>query len=71
MEEINYKELDRKAILNYLASQQGDVEVEKVLSDSGADQLRVYTILFELELDGIIKVVRANDLGTPEIVKLV
>jgi len=71
MEEINYKEQDRKAILSYLGIQQGDVEVEKVLSDSGADRLRVYTILFELELEGIIKVVRANDLGTPEIVKLV
>jgi len=71
MEEINYKEQDRKAILSYLGIQQGDVEVEKVLSDSGADRLRVYTTLFELELEGIIKVVRANDLGTPEIVKLV
>lgn len=71
MEGINYKEQDRQAILNYLASQNEDVEVEKVLSESGADQLRVYTLLFELEIEGVIKVVHANDLGTPEIVKLV
>lgn len=71
MEGINYKEQDRQAILNYLASQNEDVEVEKVLSESGADRLRVYTLLFELELEGVIKVVRANDLGTPEIVTLV
>lgn len=70
MEDINYKERDRKAILNYLASQQGDVYVDKVISESGANQLRVYAILYELEMEGVIKVVRSNDLGTPEIVKL-
>lgn len=65
-ENINYKELDRKAILDYLASQDGEILVAKVMTDSGADKLRVYTILFELQLEGLVKVVKASEFGTPE-----
>lgn len=71
MEEINYKELDRKAILNYLGSHEGtEVEVAKILTDSGANKLRVYPILIELSLEGVIKVTHQSDMGTPEKVEL-
>lgn len=72
MEEINYKELDRKAILDYLCSQEGtDVEVAKIITDSGANKLRVYPILFELSMEGVVKITNQTELGTPENVMLV
>ena len=70
MEEINYKELDRKAILSYLGSHDGEVEVGKILAESGANRLRVYNLLWELEHDGTIEVTHQSELGTPEMVKL-
>ena len=68
---IDYKERDRKAIVDYLAKQDGEVLVAKVMTDSGADKLRVYTLLFELEMEGRVQVVKASEFGTPEVVKLV
>ena len=68
---IDYKERDRKAILYYLAKQDVEVLVAKVMTDSGADRLRVYTLLFELEMEGRVQVVKASEFGTPEVVKLV
>lgn len=71
MEEINYKELDRKAILSYLSSHEGtEVEVAKIIAESGANKLRVYPILIELSLEGVIKVTHQSDMGTPEKVML-
>ena len=63
---INYKERDRKAIIDYLSKQDGEVLVAKVMTDSGAEKLRVYTILFELQMEGLVKVVKASEFGTPE-----
>ena len=71
MEDFNYKKLDRKAILDFVGSQKGVVEVSKVISDSGANRLRVYPILFELKMEGKLEVIQATDLGTPLSVKLV
>lgn len=70
METINYKERDRKAILDYLGAQEGEVMVAHILTDSGADRLRVYPLLFELEQEGLVTVTKENDLGTPETVRL-
>ena len=67
MEDINFKELDRKSILSYLGARKGiEVEVAKIIAESGANKLRVYTILIELSLEGVIRVTLETDLGTPE-----
>lgn len=72
MEEINYKELDRKAILDYLSSHAGtEVEVAKIIAEGGANKLRVYPILFELSMEGVVKITTQTELGTPENVMLV
>lgn len=70
MEDINYKEIDRKAILDYLGSQGGEIKVADVMTNSGANQLRVYPILFELQMEGKLEVVQASELGTPITVRL-
>ena len=32
----NFKELDRKKIMDYVASREGEVAVEQIISESGA-----------------------------------
>ena len=68
--EIDYKEQDRQAILDYLKECDSEVDVVKVLSESGANRLRVYPLLYEMQLMGQVVVTKENDLGTPERVKL-
>ncbi len=69
IEEINYKEIDRKAILEYMKGK-AEVHVDDIVDNSGAEKLRVYAILFEEERDGYVVVVRASRWGAPEIVTL-
>lgn len=69
-ERINYKELDRQAILDYLAGK-GEVEVSKVMAESGASKLRVYVLIFELRDEGKVEITRSNDWGSPMAVKLI
>jgi len=69
VEQINYKERDRQAILNYLAGK-GEVEVAKVLAESGANTLRVYVLIFELRDEGKLEITRSNEWGSPMAVKL-
>lgn len=68
--EIDYKEQDRQAILDYLKECDSEVDVVKVLNESGANRLRVYPLLYEMQLMGQVVVTKENDLGTPERVKL-
>lgn len=68
--DIDYKELDRKAILDYMGSKEDEVEVDSILEESGANRLRVYNLLWELEHDDTIVVTRQTELGTPEAVAL-
>lgn len=61
-EDMNNKEKDMAAIVNYLQGR-GVVEVEEILEQSGAERLRVYPILFELEQEGLIEVVEREAPG--------
>jgi len=65
---INYKEEDTRKILRLLASQKS-IRVEEVMEKSGAEKLRVYPILFELEQRGDVRVLRRDPLGAPEVVE--
>ena len=67
--EINYKEYDRKLILEYLKGK-AEVHVDDIIANSGAEKLRVYPILFEEVMDGFIVVVKENKYGSPVIVSL-
>ncbi len=68
---MNCKEIDREKIKNYLASEGGECSVKDIMNKSGAEQLRVYALLFEEMLAGHIEYVTASALGAPEVVKLV
>lgn len=70
MQEIDYKERDRKLLLEYLSGR-GDVDVDRLASESGIEPLRVFPLLFELVLDGKVEVVSENKLGAPAVVRLV
>lgn len=69
--DIDYKELDRKAILDYIGRRGDEVEVDSILEESGANRLRVYNLLWEMEHEGVVKVTRQDELETPEAVKLI
>ena len=66
----DYKEHDRKKILDYLASRGCEVSVDTLIAESGADKMRVYPILFEEAQAGHVQVIELSKLGAPEKVVL-
>lgn len=67
--DINYKALDTQRIKNYIDSSGAVATVEAIIQNSGADKLRVYPALFELEQDGYIEVIEREELGAPSVVR--
>jgi len=67
---MNYKELDTERILRYLNEFPEGVAVNEVILRSGADKLRVYPALFELEQIGRLEVLEREELGAPKWVRL-
>ncbi len=65
----NLKEQDRKKIMDFMKGR-AEVMVSDIIKHSGADKLRVYTILFEEEMKGHVRVIRTHGLGAPEIVSI-
>lgn len=43
--------------------------VDDIIQNSGADKLRVYPALFELEQNGFLEVVEREELGAPLVVR--
>lgn len=66
---MNYKVMDKEAIVAYLKGKEC-VKVEDILAESGAERLRIYPLLFELELEGKLVVLDREVLGSPVSVKL-
>lgn len=66
----NLKEQDRKKILDFMKGR-AEVMVYDIMNNSGADQLRVYPILFEEEMKGRIRVIKMGPMGAPVIVTLI
>ncbi|WP_270410521.1 hypothetical protein [Bacteroides eggerthii] len=69
MNDINYKAVDTRKIVDYLESCPGNIPVENIIRFSGADWLRVYPALFELEQSGFIEIVEREELGAPLVVR--
>lgn len=67
--EMNYKIADTRKIMDYITARQESVTVEDIMQHSGADKLRVYPALFELEQDGWLEVVEREELGAPLVVR--
>lgn len=66
---MNYKIIDMQKIIDYIASFYGAVSVDDIIQNSGADKLRVYPALFELEQNGFLEVVEREELGAPLVVR--
>lgn len=65
----NYKVADTRKIATYIISQPENVSVDDIIQNSGADKLRVYPALFELEQNGFLEVVEREELGAPLLVR--
>ena len=66
----NYKYLDTQRILRYLQQHKEGATVDAIIQYSGADKLRVYPTLFELEQEGRLEVLEREELGAPTKVRL-
>lgn len=67
---MDYKVIDTRKIVDYICSHSDAViTVEEIIQNSGADKLRVYPALFELEQDGWLEVVEREELGAPSAVR--
>lgn len=60
---MDYKAADTRKITAYINLKFGDILVEDIIRYSGADKLRVYPALFELEQSGFLEVVEREELG--------
>ena len=69
MDNVDYKEQDRKKILEYMRGR-AEVYVQDIIDHSGAEKLRVYPILFEEIQSGYVFVLKESTLATPVIVAL-
>ena len=67
--DINYKLIDTQRIFDYIISFHKGVSVEEIIQNSGAEKLRVYPALFELEQSGFLEVLEREELGAPLIVR--
>ena len=67
---MNYKELDTQRIKDYIRLHPDGVEVEDIIAHSGAEKLRVYPTLFELEQEGWLAVTEREELGSPKRVRV-
>lgn len=65
----NYKKQDREQILAYLKAHPIS-SVEAIMEESGAEPVRVYPILFELNQEKKIRVLEETGWGAPRRVEL-
>ena len=65
----NYKKQDREYILTYLKAHP-ICSVEAIMEESGAEPVRVYPILFELNQEKKIRVLEETGWGAPLRVEL-
>ena len=66
---LNYKKQDRESILAYLKAHP-ICSVEAIMEESGAEPVRVYPLLFELNQEKIIRVLEETGWGAPLRVEL-
>lgn len=60
---LNYKVIDTAKIVDYISLFESSVCVADIIQNSGADKLRVYPALFELEQNGFLEVIEREELG--------
>ncbi len=68
---MNYANLDRLKILDYLERCGNEASVVDIIAYSGAEKLRVYSLITKMELNGEIKVLERTPFGAPTCVKII
>ena len=68
---MNYADLDRLKILDYVERCGNEASVVDIITDSGAEKLRVYSLITKMELNGEIKVLERTPFGAPTCVKII
>ena len=68
MKDSSMKRDDMELISHFIHQRHDNVPVNDILQHSGADRFRVYPILFEMEQNGLIDVVKRSVLGDPLLV---
>lgn len=67
---MNYKLIDAEKIKSYILLYPEGVYVDDIIAHSGADKLRVYPALFELEQEGWLEVTEREELGAAKKVRI-
>lgn len=68
---MNYANLDRLKILDYLEKCGNEASVVDIIVYSGAEKLRVYSLITKMELNGEIKILEKTSFGAPLYIKIV
>lgn len=69
MEYKSMKQADMMLISRFISRRCDNVPVNDIMQMSGAERLRVYPILFEMEQNRLINVVKRSVLGAPLMVR--
>ena len=67
--DINYKIIDTQRIIDYITSFPKGVSVEEIIQNSGAEKLRVYPAIFDLEQCVFLEVLKREELGAQIMVR--
>lgn len=66
---MDYASLDRRKILTYLKENGGTASVDDIIDYSGAESLRVYSLIQQLKLNGEIIVLKESSFGAPTLIR--
>lgn len=67
---VNYKLLDTQKIKSCILAHPEGVLVDDIIAHSGADKLRIYPALFELDQAGWLEVTEREKLGAAKKVRI-
>ena len=70
MIEVNYGELDRMTMLEYIQLQGGSCNVEELFHIGSIEKLRIYSLIYRLREDGLLEITDYSWLGSPQRIKL-
>lgn len=70
-DDVDYAAVDRERILCYIRQCGGSCRVDDIIAHSGAERLRVYPLLAQLSLEGVVMATEESFWGAPVVVNVV
>lgn len=67
---MDYASLDRQKILAYLKENGGTASVNDIITHSGAESLRIYSLIQQLKLKGEIIILKESSFGAPVAIQM-